>query len=479
MTRETLINLLTSSFGFTPTEGQATVLRHLAAFLLSVKPHPAYILKGYAGTGKTTLVTTLVKTLPEIGMDYVLIAPTGRAAKVLGNYTHRYASTIHKKIYQVQAFPDGSMRMVRGQNKHKNTLFIVDEASMIGEEHEFGSRSLLDDLLDYVYEGEHCRLLLIGDTAQLPPVGNGDSPALDIDYLQSQFPFTIASFELTEVKRQALQSGILSNATHLREELMEDKMLYRLPLFDLHFNDTHRIDPETFEELLHQAFDSDRRNDSVIVCKSNKRANLFNQAVRSRVLNIEGEIATGDRLMIVKNNYYWKTNESPRLTTKGCSIGSFIANGDMAEIMKIARYEEMYGFRFADVELSFPDYPESPILDVKIMLDTLNSESASLTEEESLRLRQAIEEDYMDIPNRRERYKAMKQNPWFNALQVKFAYALTCHKTQGGQWKQVFVDSSLNLKEELEKEDLRWLYTAITRAEEDLYFVNFKEEFFF
>ena len=470
MTREALTKLLTDSFGFTPTEGQATALRHLAAFLLSQKPHPAYILKGYAGTGKTTLVTTLVKTLPEIGMDYVLMAPTGRAAKVLGGYTQCYASTIHKKIYQVQVYPDGGMRMVRAQNKHKDTLFIVDEASMIGEEHEFGARSLLDDLLEYVFSGERCRLLLIGDTAQLPPVGNDNSPALDIDYLQSQFPLTIASFELTEVKRQALQSGILSNATHLREELMQDDIVYDLPLFNITFSDTNRIDPETFEELLYRSFGNDEGNDAVIVCKSNKRANLFNQAVRSRILNIEGEIATGDKLMIVKNNYFW-TDENKEI--------SFIANGDMAEIMKIARYEDMYGFRFADVELSFPDYPEAPNLEVKILLDTLNSESASLTEEESMRLRSAIEADYMNIPNRRDRYRAMKQNPWFNALQVKFAYALTCHKTQGGQWKQVFVDSSLNLKDELEKEDLRWLYTAITRAQEQLYFVNFKEEFFF
>ncbi|MBR4146702.1 MAG: AAA family ATPase [Bacteroidales bacterium] len=469
MSREELFARLLDSFGLTPTTGQATVLKHLAAFLLSQKQHPTYILRGYAGTGKTTLVTTLVKTLPEIGMDYVLMAPTGRAAKVLGGYTHRYASTIHKKIYQVQAFPDGSLRMVRGQNKHKNTLFIVDEASMIGEEKEFGTRSLLDDLLEYIFSGENCRLLLIGDTAQLPPVGNEKSPALDIDYLQSQFPLTIASFELTEVKRQALQSGILSNATHLREMLLEDLMQYPLPLFDLHFNDTHRIDPEAFEELLHHAFDAEHNNDSVIVCKSNKRANLFNQAIRSRILNIDGEIATGDKLMIVKNNYFW---------ADGNQKISFIANGDMAEILKIAHYEEMYGFRFADVELAFPDYPDAPNLDVKIILDTLNSNSASLTEEESTRLRQAIEADYMDIPNRRERYKAMKQNPWFNAMQVKFAYALTCHKTQGGQWKNVFVDSSLNLKDEMEKEDLRWLYTAVTRAQEQLYFVNFKEEFF-
>ena len=468
MTREMLTDLLTDSFGFTPTKGQATALRHLAAFLLSTKSNPTYILRGYAGTGKTTLATTLVKTLPEIGMEYVLMAPTGRAAKVLSSYTQRYASTIHKKIYLVQTYPDGGMRMVRAENKHKNTLFIVDEASMIGEEQEFGARSLLDDLLEYVFSGDHCRLLLIGDTAQLPPVGNDNSPALDIDYLQSQFPLTIASFELTEVKRQALQSGILSNATHLREELTQHDLVYQLPLFDINFGDTYRIDPETFEELLFKAFGNDD-NDAVIVCKSNKRANLFNQAVRSRILNIEGEIATGDKLMIVKNNYYW-TDENKEI--------SFIANGDMAEIMKIARFEDLYGFHFADVELSFPDYPDAPNLGVKILLDTLNSESASLTEEESMRLRSAIEADYMDIPNRRERYRAMKQNPWFNALQVKFAYALTCHKTQGGQWKQVFVDSSLNLKEELEKEDLRWLYTAITRAQERLYFVNFKEEFF-
>lgn len=469
MVKEELITRLNDSFGLTPTEGQAIVLRHLAAFLLSEKPNPTYILRGYAGTGKTTLVTTLVRTLPEIGMSHVLIAPTGRAAKVLGGYTHQYASTIHKKIYQAKAFPDGSLRMVRGENKHKNTLFIVDEASMIGEERDFGIRSLLDDLLEYVFSGERCRLLLIGDTAQLPPVGNDDSPALDIDYLQHQFPLTIATFELTEVKRQALQSGILSNATHLRELLLEDKMEYALPLFDLGFDDTHRIDPETFEEMLHRAFGSSN-NDSVVICKSNKRANLFNQAIRSRILNIEGEIATGDKLMIVKNNYYW---------ADGNKEISFIANGDMAEIEKIVRYEEMYGFHFADVMLSFPDYPDAPNLDVKILLDTLNSNSASLSEEENKQLRQAIEADYMDIPNRKERYKAMKKNPWFNALQVKFAYALTCHKTQGGQWQQVFVDSSLNLKETMEKEDLRWLYTAVTRAQEKLYFVNFKEEFFF
>lgn len=462
---------LKESFGLEPTEGQATVLRHLSAFLLSQKENPTYILRGYAGTGKTTLVTTLVKTLPQIGMKYVLMAPTGRAAKVISSYTKQYATTIHKRIYQVMTFPDGSIRVGRAENKYQNTLFIVDEASMIGEQRDFGNSSLLDDLLAYVFSGENCKLLLIGDAAQLPPVGSDHSPALDIDYLKSEFSVTIATYELTEVMRQALESGILSNATQLRQLLNENLYEYELPLFDIKgFDDTIRIEPETFEELLFRAFDSEHNTETVIICKSNKRANLFNQAIRSRILNIEGEIATGDRLMIVKNNYFW---------ADGNQNISFIANGDMAEIRKIRRYEEMYGFRFADVELSFLDYPDAPNLEVKIILDTLNSESASLTDEESQRLHNAVEEDYMDILNRRERYKEMKKNPWFNALQVKFAYALTCHKTQGGQWKDVFIDSSFNLKDELEKDDVRWLYTAVTRAQERLYFVNFKDEFFF
>ena len=443
---------------------------HLSAFLLSQKENPTYILRGYAGTGKTTLVKTLVKTLPAIGMKYVLMAPTGRAAKVLSNYTGQNASTLHRRIYQTKTFPDGSIRITRAENKFKNALFIVDEASMIGEQKEFGGSSLLDDLLGYVFSGENCRLLLIGDTAQLPPVESNESPALDCEYLKREFPVTAATYELTEVKRQALESGILYNATDIRQLLGQNLYEYHLPLFHLDgFNDIQKIEPETFEEKLHNAFANMSGNEAVIVCKSNKRANMFNQAIRRRILNIEGEIATGDKLMVVKNNYYW---------TEGSSDISFIANGDMAEIRKIKHFEELYGFRFADVELSFTDYPESSNVEAKILLDTLNSNSASLTEEENKRLFAAIEEDYMDIPNRRERYKEMKKSPWFNALQVKFAYTLTCHKTQGGQWSSVFIDSSLNQKETLEVEDLRWLYTALTRAQERVYFVNFKEDFF-
>ena len=470
MQRLDLFGQLTQSFGFEPTEGQSIVLYHLSAFLLSQKENPTYILRGYAGTGKTTLVKALVKTLPMIGMKYVLMAPTGRAAKVLSSYTGQNASTIHRRIYQAKAFPDGSIRITRAENKSKNALFIVDEASMIGEQREFGGSSLLDDLLSYVFSGENCRLLLIGDTAQLPPVESSESPALNCDYLKSEFPVTAATYELTEVKRQALESGILYNATDIRQLLSQKLYEYHLPIFHLQgFDDIQKIEPEAFEEMLHNAFANTSDNEAVIVCKSNKRANMFNQAIRGRILNIEGEIATGDKLMVVKNNYFW---------ANGNDVISFIANGDMAELRKIKHFEDMYGFRFADVELSFTDYPDAPNIEAKILLDTLNSNSPSLTEEENKRLFSAIEEDYMDIPNRRDRYKEMKKNPWFNALQVKFAYALTCHKTQGGQWNTVFIDSSLNLKETLEVEDLRWLYTALTRAQERVYFVNFKEEFF-
>ena len=470
LTRSELYGKMLQSFGFEPTEGQAVVLYHLSAFLLSQKENPTYILRGYAGTGKTTLVKALVKTLPSIGMKYVLMAPTGRAAKVLSSYTGQNASTIHRRIYQAMTFPDGSFRIARAENKYKNALFIVDEASMIGEQKEFGGSSLLDDLLGYVFSGENCRLLLIGDTAQLPPVESSESPALNCEYLKSEFPITAATYELTEVKRQALASGILYNATDLRQLLSQNLYEYQPPLFHLEgFTDIQKIEPETFEEILHNVFANTSDNEAVIVCKSNKRANMFNQAIRGRILNIEGEIATGDKLMVVKNNYFW---------TEGNPDINFIANGDMAEIRKIKHFEEMYGFRFADVELSFTDYPDAPNVEAKILLDTLNSNSPSLTEEENRKLFSAIEEDYMDIPNRRERYKEMKKNAWFNALQVKFAYALTCHKTQGGQWNSVFIDSSFNLKETLELEDLRWLYTALTRAQERVYFVNFKEEFF-
>lgn len=476
MERQSLYQLLTTSFGFVPTEGQRTVLYHLAAFLLSEKPNPTYLLQGYAGTGKTTLVTTLVKTLPMIGMRYQLMAPTGRAAKVLSGYTGKNASTIHRKIYRFQQYADSSLHMTRAENKATNTLFIVDECSMISDESSNG-RSLLDDLISYVFSGENCRLLLIGDNAQLPPVGLENSPANDINVLKHGFRLTVAAYELTEVMRQEEESGILWNATELRKALMALTPLTPLmPLFNVNgFSDIHRIEPQEFEELLWQKFGDKTSNEAVIICRSNKRANMYNQAVRARILQEEGEISTGDKLMVVKNNYFW-TDEDQKI--------SFIANGDMIELMRINNTEEMYGFHFADVEIQLTDYQEEPNLSVKILLETLTSDSPALTQEESDRLYHAVEEDYMDIPNRRDRCKAMRQNPYFNALQVKFGYALTCHKTQGGQWPTVFLDAPFFPDAEthghasLQVSDLRWFYTAVTRAQKQLYFVNFKEEYF-
>lgn len=456
------------SFGFEPTDGQRIVLVHLAAFLLSTKKNPTYLLQGYAGTGKTTLVTTLVRTLPRLGMDYQLMAPTGRAAKVLSGYTGKLSSTIHRKIYRFQQFGDGSLRMTRAQNKAKNTVFIVDECSMISDDYSNG-RSLLDDLVNYVFSGENCRLLLIGDNAQLPPVGLENSPANDINVLRNSFSLTVASYQMTEVMRQALESGILWNATELRRRFLSE---VSLPLFKANgFDDVHCIDPQEFEELLRQSFNGRSSNEAVIICRSNKRANMYNQAIRASVLQEDGEIATGDKLMVVKNNYFW-TDESQKV--------SFIANGDMIELMRINSTEEMYGFHFADVDIQMTDYQEEPNLSVKILLETLTSDSPALTQDEADRLYRAVEEDYMDIPNKRDRYKAMRQNPYFNALQVKFGYALTCHKTQGGQWPTVFIDAPfIPDGETLQTSDLRWFYTAVTRAQQQLYFVNFKNEYFF
>lgn len=470
MTRGELFGRLMASFGFEPTEGQRTVLYHLAAFLLSEKNSPTYLLQGYAGTGKTTLVAALVKVLPLIGMRYQLLAPTGRAAKVLSNYSGKAASTIHRKIYRFTAFPDGGFRMTRAENKSRNTVFIVDECSMISDEASGNGRSLLDDLVEYVFSGENCRLLFIGDKAQLPPVGIDISPANDINVLRHSFSLTVASFEMTEVMRQALQSGILYNATELRKRLNDDDT--SLPLFITQgFTDVQRIDPQDFEELLQQCFNGKTSNEAVVICRSNKRANMFNQAIRARVLQEDGEIATGDKLMVVKNNYFW-TDESQKV--------SFIANGDMIELMRINNIEEMYGFHFADVEIQLTDYQDEPSLSVKILMETLTSDSPALTREESERLYHSVKEDYMDIPDRRERYKAMRQNPYYNALQVKFGYALTCHKTQGGQWPVVFIDAPyLPEGEQLQTSDLRWFYTAVTRTQEKLYFVNFKDEYFF
>ena len=494
MDRTTLFNILLNNFGFTPTEDQYKVLYHLSAFIITEKERPLYLLRGYAGTGKTTLVSTLVKTLPSIGMRYQLLAPTGRAAKVISNYTGKPASTLHRKLYRFQAVANGELRMTRAENKAKDTVFIVDECSMISDQADGFSwtRSLLDDLIEYVFSGSRCKLLLIGDSAQLPPVGLDISPAMDFDILRNSFNLTMATYEMKEVMRQAIDSGILHNATNIRDLMSTDNGqrttdFYELPLLDINnFDDIIKIDPMLFEELLWQSFGDKCSNEAVVICRSNKRANMFNQAIRSRVLQEEGELSTGDKLMVVKNNYYWSgqqttdNGQQTSSTSQNLNNISFLANGDMIEITRINKFEEMYGFHFADVDIQLTDYEDAPTLSVKIIMETLHSDSPALTNEDAKRLYQAVEEDYMDIPRAADRRKMMKENPYFNALQVKFGYALTCHKTQGGQWNNVFVEAPyLPDETTLELGDLRWLYTAITRAKEKVYLVNFKEEWFY
>ena len=440
---------------------------HLAAFLLSQKPKATYILRGYAGTGKTSLVSTLVKVLPQIGLKYVLLAPTGRAAKVISSYTKQTAYTIHHKIYRFGNFQDPFQRIKIAENKNKNTIYVVDEASMIGD--DTYNRSLLNDLIEYTFQDTSNKLLLIGDDAQLPPVGTNESPALSIDYLKSTYELTIATYELTEVKRQSLESGILANATHIRELLSENENIFQTNIFHKNFPNVKNIQAYEFQELAYNCFNEKSENESVIVCRSNKRANLYNQSIRNYILNSEGMISTGDRLIILKNNYFWKDDNGTM---------EFIANGDIVEIRKIKHTEDIYGFSFADVELCLVDYENQPTIEAKIILNTLNSENPALTKEENETLINTVLADYPNIATKAERIKIIKSNEWINALQVKFAYALTCHKTQGGQWKNVFIDSTFNIKDELEREDLRWLYTACTRAINNLYLIDFKEKMF-
>jgi exodeoxyribonuclease-5 len=473
MNRTDIENMLLQQFPYTPTPGQEELISKLSAFLLDFKTSSIFVLKGYAGTGKTTVVSALVRILPDIHKQAVLLAPTGRAAKVLGGYSGRQAFTIHKKIYRLHASNDGGVVMTLQQNQYSDTLFIVDEASMIQNDNPndlslFSQRNLLDDVVFYVNQGNHCKLLLIGDTAQLPPVGLSLSPALDSAFLKAAYHSDIIEHELTEVVRQAQDSGILFNATAIRRKIGNDDTLP--PFFNIvHFNDLTSISGVDFEELLNGAYSANGWGEVVVICRTNKRANIYNREIRRRVLFQENEITTGDYLMVVRNNYYWLPADAP---------AGFIANGDIIKILRIQKYHELYGFRFADVTVGMVDYPDSEELDVKIMLDTLHSESSSLTREENSRLFTTVMEDYADLTRRRSRIEQVRNNPFFNALQVKFAYALTCHKTQGGQWDTVFVDQGYIKDDMVNVEFLRWLYTAVTRAKQRLFLVNFEDRFF-
>lgn len=443
----------------------------MSRFLYDEDPRSAMILRGYAGTGKTSIVSALIQTLPSLRVNSLLLAPTGRAAKVIASYSGKAAYTIHKKIYMTATDAGGVVRTVRAVNKHSHTLFIVDEASMIGLERTASKQSLLEDLVDYVYDGNHCRLLLIGDTAQLPPVGQSESPALDERYMSAAFGLNVVVGELTEVVRQQSMSGLLANATALRMQIagMADGDEAAMPLFT-RYDDVVDLGGVDLQETLYREYDGSGLEDLVVITRSNKRANLFNQGIRASVLFREQEVNAGDYLMVVKNNYYWLDGES--------AIG-FIANGDIVEVLSVRNVQELYGFRFADASVRFVDYPDEQPRDCKLLLSTLYSESPSLTSDEQQRLYEAVMEDYADLPTKAERLREMRQNPYYNALQVKFSYALTCHKTQGGQWRTVIVDQGFMPPDfVVDRDYLRWLYTAFTRATDKVYLLGFDRRFF-
>ena len=472
MINKYLTSQIKLNFPFAPTVQQEKTIEKLADFLLSPSEREVFMLCGYAGTGKTTLISALVRTLVQLERRVVLLAPTGRAAKVFSNYSGRSAHTIHKCIYRQKSIVNNAV-FTLADNRWRNTLFIVDEASMIaaGGSSGFGSGALFDDLVEFVYSGDGCSLLLLGDTAQLPPVGEELSPALSCDYIRSMF-LNVVRVEMTQVMRQSDGSGILQNATMLREIISQGVTgLYPQIRFE-GFADVCRVSGDELIEAIESCYSEVGVDETIILCRSNKRANVYNEGIRRRILYREDELNRGDLLMVVKNNYYWRDElgkEDKSLLEKI----DFIANGDVAEIIRVGGVEEMYGFRYADVTLSFIDYEDCE-MDVKIMLNTLTSESPSLTRDENERLFTAVWDDYPEIRSKRKRMEEMRKNPYYNALQVKYGYAVTCHKAQGGQWRRVFIDQGFVSADGYDADYYRWLYTAFTRATEKLYLVNWK-----
>ena len=465
-------------FGFPPTQEQAHALEVFAEFLTDRDPHAVMILRGSAGTGKTTLSGAIVRTLKEIHQKVMLLAPTGRAAKVFSLNSGSPAYTIHRRIYREKSFSGVEGQFNLNDNLYTDTLFMVDEASMIANMGlggmSFGSGCLLDDLVHFVYQGRNDRLLLIGDKAQLPPVGEEESPALHAAMLEG-YGLKVYECDLNEVLRQSEESGILYNATMIRQMITHDDIT-QLP--KIHFAGYSDIKPMPGAELIEALADSYHHvglDDTIVVTRSNKRANIFNQGIRNMVLDREEELSQGDILMIVKNNYYWMEEERKNNNKlQSNEIPAFLANGDRAKVLKVRRRIDLYGFRFATLLLQFPDY-DNYELEATVLLDTLMSEAPALTHEQQEQLFHQIEEDYQDIPLKADRMKAIRQDQFFNALQVKFAYAVTCHKAQGGQWAHVYVDQGYMTDDMLNPDYIHWLYTAFTRATEMLYLVNWPE----
>lgn len=477
--------LLEKRFPHEPTNGQRQFFSQMNSFLDQDKwAHQAFVLRGYAGTGKTTLLAALIKVLPRFNYKSVLLAPTGRAAKVMTSYSGKKANTIHKKIYKQVANPfSGGLEFKRMKNASTLTVYIVDESSMISDDAEFGTSGLLTDLIEYVFSTDDGndngnKIIFIGDTAQLPPVNTNLSPALDVNYLAGQFHMGVAGIELTEVMRQMAESGILYNATNLRNTITR---LIDTPIGDQNadllgvkfqtkgFKDMYRMTADRLEDGLNYAYRKFGRENTIIITRSNKSAVAYNNYIRQKVFFQEDEIATGDLLMIVRNNYFFLDETS---------AAGFLANGDFVEIMKIRKHQDRYGFRFVDLILRLVDYPDEPEFDAKIILDALHSETPALSQTQNKALYEAVSEDYLDIVNKRERLEAIRKNEYLNALQVKFAYALTCHKSQGGQWAAVFVDQGYLTDDKINTDWLRWLYTGITRSTDELYLLNFNPSFF-
>jgi exodeoxyribonuclease-5 len=469
---EDLYKAVAGSFQYELTTDQKDTLEQLTDFIFSQKNDELFLLKGYAGTGKTTLIGALVTKLWTVGKKSVLLAPTGRAAKVMSGFSNSKAYTIHKKIYFPKKQSNGGVSFTLGVNKHKDTIFIVDEASMISdrslEAKLFENDSLLADLIQYVYSGHRCKLMFVGDLAQLPPVKLQISPALDQAVLEMDYDKEVIVSELSQVVRQTQQSGILVNATQIRNQLEQE--LFGDYRFQLNgFSDIIRlIEGNEIQEAIEDAYREVGKDETAFIVRSNKRANLYNESIRSRILFLEHDLAVGDYMMVVKNNYFWLPTSS--------TVG-FIANGDLIEVLEIRAFKELYGFKFAEVSVQMVDYPNQKPFDTILMLDTINSESPSLSYEDSNRLYQEVLKDYENEKSKYKKYLGVKNNEYFNALQVKFSYAVTCHKSQGGQWKRIFIEQPY-LPEGVDKEYLRWLYTAITRAQERLYLIGFKNEFF-
>ena len=469
-------------FGFPPTQEQANALDVFARFLTDRNPQVVMILRGSAGTGKTSLSGAIVRTLQAIRQKVMLLAPTGRAAKVFSLNSGTPAYTIHRRIYREKSFSGVDGQFNLNANLFTDTLFMVDEASMVANMGlggmNFGSGCLLDDLVHFVYQGRNDRLMLIGDKAQLPPVGEEESPALNAAMLQG-YGLTVYECDLNEVLRQSEQSGILYNATMIRQMITHDDITQLPKIRFSGFSDIRQMPGAELIEALADSYHHVGLDDTIVVTRSNKRANIFNQGIRNMVLDREEELSQGDILMIVKNNYYWMEEERKKIKEKDNQVPSndipaFLANGDRAKVLKVRRRIDLYGFRFATLLLQFPDYGNYE-LEATVLLDTLTSEAPALTHEQQEQLFHQIEEDYQDVPLKADRMKAIRQDQFYNALQVKFAYAVTCHKAQGGQWAHVYVDQGYMTDDMLTPDYIHWLYTAFTRATEMLYLVNWPE----